>query len=495
MSDDSVLPDLGGSRAILVGVDAYQKLEALPSVRENLTRLASLFQDPSRWGLPASNCVEIRNPAASAAVYDALEEAAAEVTDTLVFYYAGHGLIDADATDDELYLALPDSRPDSAYRTGMPYSWIRREILKARKARRKVVILDCCYSGRALARMGSQTGDDAIRRLLDIDGTCVLTASARTRTALAPPDEDLTAFTGVLVEALTTGIPDGPELLDVETLYRYAWQRLLAKERPRPQKAETGLGGRIALSRNPAHRAFLVHEVARLTSERDAALARSARLKANLDDDQSELVKNLRTEITANQTDLSELRKELAAKQGFADQLEDHVDRLRSEAATLRESLESARSDARDLGRQADLRIAAMARDVRAAQDARAVAEREQRTAEADRTAARSALLQVTGELDRARAGEARTEALVKQLRAEILDSKRQVRTATTPDPPKPESGSVTPPTVHVGGRFAGLAAFFSRKGRRAVAWLLLLIFVFSNVMYVLIAWKGFLKP
>lgn len=47
-------------------------------------------------------------------------------------------------------LALPDSDPDYAY-TMLRYKDLRRLVLDPSvRARRKVVILDCCYSGRAL---------------------------------------------------------------------------------------------------------------------------------------------------------------------------------------------------------------------------------------------------------------------------------------------------------------------------------------------------------
>jgi hypothetical protein len=245
----AILPDPAASQAILVGAAEYTRLEALPAVENNLTGLESALTDPAIWGLPAGNCTVLRQPGSAQEVLDTLQQVAAATTDTLVVYFAGHGLIDP-GNDDELYLALPSSDKERAYRTAVPYSWVRRE-MQAARVRRKVVILDCCYSGRALGRwMGDEQADLAER--LEIDGTCVLTATARTRKALAPPDQRFTAFTGELIATLALGIPDGPELLDMDTLYQHLTTRLRAKSLPQPQRGQLDHGGDIALARNKA---------------------------------------------------------------------------------------------------------------------------------------------------------------------------------------------------------------------------------------------------
>jgi len=245
----AVLPDPAASRAILVGAAKYATLEGLPAVENNLTGLQAVLTDPVIWGLPAGNCTVLRQPGSAQTVLDTLQQVAASATDTLLVYFAGHGLIDP-GNDDELYLALPGSDRERAYRTAVPYSWVRREI-QAAHVRRKVVILDCCYSGRALGRwMGDGQADLADR--LEIDGTCVLTATARTRRALAPPGERFTAFTGELIAIIAGGIPDGPELLDMDILYGHLTTRLRAKSLPLPQRGQLDRGGDIALARNQA---------------------------------------------------------------------------------------------------------------------------------------------------------------------------------------------------------------------------------------------------
>ncbi|MGW1375197.1 caspase, EACC1-associated type [Streptomyces sp. NPDC002446] len=245
----TALPDPASSRALLIGVHDYEQLTDLPAVARNLAGLKRAFTDAALWGLPDAHCVLLSQPTSAAAVLDTLHGVALQTTDTLVVYYAGHGL--TDPYSDELYLALPGSDQRRLY-SALPYEWVRRAMLDPRiRARRKVVILDCCYSGRAL--LGGMSGTDQVADRALIEGTCLMAASAETRTALSPPGEEFTAFTGELITLLSEGIEDGPPLLDMHTLFRHLHGTLAAKGRPLPQQRNRNTGGLIALVRNRAH--------------------------------------------------------------------------------------------------------------------------------------------------------------------------------------------------------------------------------------------------
>ncbi|WP_330242655.1 MULTISPECIES: caspase, EACC1-associated type [unclassified Streptomyces] len=205
----SVLPDPGASRAVLIGTSRYEHLEQLPAVSNNLTALAGLLSGPLSLRMPAPNVTIIENPRDPSTVVDPLRQAAAEATDTLLVYYAGHGLIDP---HDALALAMPHTQP-GRIETSLIYDWLRHILLGCR-AQRHIVLLDCCYSGLALGRMSAPQGlaDHAA-----VEGTFLLAASAETCTALAPVGDTHTAFTGALLDTLRHGIPGGPPLLDLET--------------------------------------------------------------------------------------------------------------------------------------------------------------------------------------------------------------------------------------------------------------------------------------
>jgi hypothetical protein len=242
------LPDPARSRALLVGVSAYRKMPAdrqLPTVEPGLHRLAELLRDERIWGLPAGNCTVLHQPASAGDIIGALRTAAAGAQDTLLFYYAGHGLMDPAVRDGELHLALPDAYEPGGTHLAMSYMHVRRELAMSRGSGR-VVILDCCWSGLALPA--------GVAGAAAIDGTAVLTATAATNKALAPPGEQYPAFTGTLIHTLGTGIPGQPQVLDVGTVYQHVADWLARGGRPRPQLLGTGDGARIPLARNLAYR-------------------------------------------------------------------------------------------------------------------------------------------------------------------------------------------------------------------------------------------------
>ncbi|MBD0738730.1 caspase, EACC1-associated type [Streptomyces sp. CBMA29] len=239
------------SYAVLIGSSAYADpgLDDLPAVANNLARLGELLEDPTVWGLPPDRCVRVPEPASPAEVLDAVHDAARRTKDTLLVYYAGHGLSDADG----LLLTLPSTDPQRPY-TSVGFDSVRREVLTAPRDANRIVILDCCYSGSAL--LGGMSGGGAANAPVEmaeqtrIAGSYLLTASAATRKALAPPGETYTAFTGELIRLLDQGLPGGGSLIEVTSVYERLRGELLAKRRPLPQQRLSNTGRTLAIARN-----------------------------------------------------------------------------------------------------------------------------------------------------------------------------------------------------------------------------------------------------
>ncbi|MEU9202895.1 caspase family protein [Streptomyces sp. NPDC048332] len=240
------LPNPASSHAVLVGAHEYSNLDNLPSVQNNLVALADAFSDVNVWGMPKGNICTIEQPNTAKDILDAVIDAGRMSTDTLLIYYAGHGL--ADEYTDELYLALPRTIPfrlDTAFRYECMRRWLTGPEISANRI---AVILDCCWSGRAL--QGGMAAGDALADSAAVPGRCVLAASASTGKALAPPNETYTAFTGVLLEALTEGIPGAPGVLSMETIYSFAHNRLATQSRPLPELGSRGVAGSVYVARN-----------------------------------------------------------------------------------------------------------------------------------------------------------------------------------------------------------------------------------------------------
>ncbi|MGW7410376.1 caspase, EACC1-associated type [Streptomyces sp. NPDC054833] len=241
----SSLPDPKLSRAVLIGLSEYDHLPALPAVANNVTALHGFLTSVKGWQLPPQHCVAITEPRTPSDVVDPLRRASAEARDTLLVYYAGHGVLDERL---QFYLSLSGSRPDEPW-TCVEYDWMRTFLAQS-TAHRRVAVLDSCFSGKVHGAMSAAT--DAVRAQTAARGTVVVTSARDDRVALAPPGETYTAFTGELLAVLHSGIPGGSAEITVDQAYEWVRGELTRKGRPRPDRTGSDTAGAVVLARNHA---------------------------------------------------------------------------------------------------------------------------------------------------------------------------------------------------------------------------------------------------
>ena len=186
------------------------------------------------------------NPRVPPEVGAALDHAVNAASDTLIVYYAGHGLLTPRGV---LHLAVAETHPDQVGYTAVPMEWLRSALAES-PARNRILILDCCYSGRAADAMTSITS--AITASIDISGTYTVTSAPANSPSIAPPGLRFTAFTGELLKVLHEGIPGAGDLLSLRDIYMALVRNLQARSMPRPQHRGTGLADLIALGPNIA---------------------------------------------------------------------------------------------------------------------------------------------------------------------------------------------------------------------------------------------------
>ncbi|GLW91173.1 caspase, EACC1-associated type [Actinokineospora globicatena] len=243
------LPGAGESRVVLLGASDYASPELgdIAAVRGNLASLRDRLTAPGTGLLDPRHCLVegLDRPTTLAGVGTVLGRAAAEATDVLVVYYAGHGLLDDDGT---LHLALSDTDQANLPYTGIPVSRIKQDLGQAR-ARVRVLILDCCFSGRAIAAMATPAA--LVAGQLDLTGTYTLTSSSATSPSHAPPGARHTAFTDALLSALAE-----PEPLTLDGIYEHVRDRLDGLGLPAPQRRATNTAGNVVLVRGSAPGTF-----------------------------------------------------------------------------------------------------------------------------------------------------------------------------------------------------------------------------------------------
>jgi hypothetical protein len=244
------LPDPAASAAVLIGTSAYQDpaLSPLPGVVNNVADLAAILADEALWGLPAQRTSVLLDSADTADMMGSLAGLAEQAHDTFIVYYSGHGVL---ARDGELLLSTTATNAARPKYTALPFGWVRDVIGYCRAARR-IVILDCCFSGRALHAMSDPA--TAVIGQVGVDGVYVMTSAPATSASLAPPGARYTAFTGGLLRILREGVHGASEVLTLDDLYDQVLVAMVRRGWPRPQRLGTNTVGRLAILRNRAWR-------------------------------------------------------------------------------------------------------------------------------------------------------------------------------------------------------------------------------------------------
>lgn len=268
------LPDGANSRALLIGTSSYRHLPGVPASGNNLLALASALE--RHTGLPPEHCTLLLDPPDLAAVGREVEAAAKGATDLLLIYYSGHGLV---ASDGLLYLALPQTSQRDVTWSGVPFKLLHHAVQMSR-ARTKVLILDCCFSGRATQLLGAEESN--IVGQITANGAFTLTSSPANSPSYAFDGNGHTAFTGALLHLLDHGVPGAGAFLTLKDLYLGLLHHSQANGLPEPQRLGTHTADMLPLAANRGFAAPALYEGDR-TVDLATQIARNNRLiEANL---------------------------------------------------------------------------------------------------------------------------------------------------------------------------------------------------------------------
>ncbi|MEW2306905.1 caspase family protein, partial [Streptomyces sp. NPDC006655] len=118
-----------------------------------------MLVDEELGGWPDDQVTAIPDPVDCRRVMSDLRRHAQNTNGVLLLYFVGHGTV---TTNGELVLAVSDTIADEPDVTGLEYSKIR-SVLRDSPARVKAVVLDCCYSGRAIDVLAGDQQHLAVR--------------------------------------------------------------------------------------------------------------------------------------------------------------------------------------------------------------------------------------------------------------------------------------------------------------------------------------------
>ncbi|NES21062.1 MAG: hypothetical protein F6K41_19555 [Symploca sp. SIO3E6] len=211
--------------ALLFGVSEYEpELKSLPAASGDIEAMKRVLEHPEMGCFDEITCRN--NPDSQSMQYE-IETlfSGRSKDDLLLLYFSGHGIKD---DTNRLYFASRNTRKSQKGElirsTAVPASFIHEVMLNSR-ARRQVIILDCCFSGAFDPQL--QLKDDGsvdLQRQLGAEGRVVLTSSSSTQYSFEHNDYNLSIYTRYLVEGIETGAGDQDEdgKISVLELHEYA---------------------------------------------------------------------------------------------------------------------------------------------------------------------------------------------------------------------------------------------------------------------------------
>jgi hypothetical protein len=242
----SFKPEL--SWAVLIGASKFprdaENLPPLPAVRSNVADLERILCNAELVGFLRSHIVTMIDIDEPATIAERLAETAKQATDTLLVYYAGHGLI---GNNNELRLATSNTKYSVADYSTLSIETVRQALRESR-AESRILILDCCFSGRAFEIMSPE--HELLKASIDVRGTYGLASASATRPAIAPEGARYTAFTGELINVLEKGIEGAAGELSLEQIYQQVRSALIRNGFPEPQRANFAAADRFYLAVN-----------------------------------------------------------------------------------------------------------------------------------------------------------------------------------------------------------------------------------------------------
>lgn len=243
------------SRRLALLVATYEHedpgLSRLTAPAHDAEALAQVLGDPAIAGFDVTVLVNEPHYRVGEAVGELFRDRSGD--DLVLLYFTGHGLRDEDG---RLYLAMRNTRPGSLLFTSLPAEQIDQAMNDC-ESRRKVLILDCCYSG-AYPSGRLAKGDTTVHALSRFQGRgrTVLTASDATQYSYEGDRFSGTAVQSVFTRHLVTGLREGTADLDgdgditLDELYRYVHDRVVEEMPQQRPKRRDDMEGRLAIARN-----------------------------------------------------------------------------------------------------------------------------------------------------------------------------------------------------------------------------------------------------
>ncbi len=219
--------EMTGKRyAILIASSKFPEEPGLTELRcpeNDVDALAEVLRSPDLGQF--SEVVVLKN-APSYEVLLAVETilASAVGKDLVLIYFSGHGKTN---TSGRIFFATTDTKLKTPHSTSVSATDLK-VMLDESLAKRKILLMDCCYSG-AVGKEFTKGGIDGELQLLSGGrGTFIMTASTSVQVAFEKEGDQHSLFTKHLLEGIRSGEADRDEdgWIDMAELHGYVREKL-----------------------------------------------------------------------------------------------------------------------------------------------------------------------------------------------------------------------------------------------------------------------------
>lgn len=215
--------------ALLLGVSEYQSgLNPLPAALRDIEAMKRVLLHPDMGSFDE---VKALPNADFSAMHAAIENlfSSSKRDDVALLFFSGHGVTDKLGN---LYLTTPSTcknKEGEVIKSTAVSARFVHDVMHNSRCRRRIVILDCCFSGAfAKGMIAKDDGFVNVAEQLGGEGWVVLTSSTSREYSFEQQDSELSVYTRFLVHGLETGEADlgSDGRVGIGELHEYAKRRV-----------------------------------------------------------------------------------------------------------------------------------------------------------------------------------------------------------------------------------------------------------------------------
>jgi len=197
-------------KALIISISDYDNLEDLEFCKNDGEEMYKTLIDLD-YEIPENRKVigKVNDSDLRKTLVDFFRDESVKTSDTLLFYFSGHGVLDG---YEGRYFATSNINANVPEQNGIQFNLLTQQMDRSHSLK-TIAILDCCFSGAAVPGVtakGGQAEEEAeklgrealSKQFRNSKGKCILASSLSQRRSYNLPEKKMSAFTNFIIEGL-----------------------------------------------------------------------------------------------------------------------------------------------------------------------------------------------------------------------------------------------------------------------------------------------------